>query len=49
VADCHQEPDGLWVLNPGSCGYYGGSVGIIEVEKRKILSCRILRQSDLEG
>lgn len=48
VADCHQEPDGLWVLNPGSCGYSGGSVGLMVVENRKIKNCRILRQSDLE-
>lgn len=47
VADCHQEEDGLWVLNPGSCGFYGGSVGLMEIENGKILSCRILREADL--
>lgn len=47
-AECYQEPDGLWVLNPGSCGYYGGSAGIIEIENNKIICCRIIRQSDLE-
>ena len=26
-ADCRQEPDGLWILNPGSCGYGGGTAG----------------------
>ena len=46
--ECVQEADGLWVLNPGSCGYYGGSAGIMEVEKGKILSCRIIGQEDLE-
>ncbi len=46
-ADCHQE-DGLWVLNPGTCGVYGGSAGLIEVRDGKILSCRILRQEDLD-
>ena len=46
-ADCHQEEDGLWVLNPGSCGYYGGSAGLMEVDQGKILSCRILRSEDL--
>lgn len=45
-ADCHREEDGLWVLNPGSCGYHGGSAGLIEVERGKILSCRILRSGD---
>lgn len=46
-ADCHQEEDGLWVLNPGSCGYYGGSVGILQTEGGKITDCRILRAEDL--
>lgn len=46
--DCHQEADGLWVLNPGSCGYYGGSAGLMTVEQGKVVSCRILRQTDLE-
>lgn len=49
VAECRRETDGLWVLNPGSCGYYGGSAGLIEVSGGKIVDCRILRQSDLEG
>lgn len=48
VSDCHQEEDGLWVLNPGSCGYGGGSAGLIEVENRSITACRILTQADLE-
>ena len=48
-ADCHREEDGLWVLNPGSCGSFGGSVGLMEVENGKIISCRILRQEDMEG
>lgn len=48
VAQCTQEPDGLWVLNPGSCGYFGGSAGLIETEHNQITSCRILRQEDLE-
>lgn len=48
VAYCGQEEDGLWVLNPGSCGYYGGSAAIMEVEDHKIFDCRIIRQSDLE-
>ncbi len=46
-ADCRQEPDGLWILNPGSCGYSGGTAGLIQVENRKIVSCRILRDEDL--
>ena len=49
VAECRQEPDGMWLLNPGSCGYFDGSAGLMEVSGGRILSCRILRQSDLEG
>lgn len=48
-AYCQQESNGLWVLNPGSCGYYGGSAAIIEVESGKISGCRIIGQPDLEG
>ena len=47
-ADCTLEGDGLWVLNPGSCGYGGGSAGLMEIYDGKIRSCRILRYSDLE-
>ena len=46
--DCHQEEDGLWVMNPGACGSYGGSVGLIETDSGKIMTCRILRQAELE-
>lgn len=49
VPDCYQESDGLWVLNPGSCGYYGGSAGLIEIENQKIIACRLLSQEDLEA
>lgn len=48
VADCHMEDDGLWVLNPGSCGSWGGSVGLIETDNEKIISCRILKLMDME-
>lgn len=48
IPDCYQEEDGLWVLNPGSCGYYGGTAGIMEVKDKKIISCRIISWSDLE-
>ena len=44
---CYQEPDGLWVMNPGSCGYFGGTAGLIETRGGKIESARILRESDL--
>lgn len=47
IPDCYQEEDGLWVLNPGTCGSFGGSVGLIETEDSRIRACRILRQEDL--
>lgn len=46
-ADCRQE-DGMWLLNPGSCGHGGGTVGVIEVSNGEILSCRILDQVQWE-
>ncbi|MBQ9837919.1 MAG: YfcE family phosphodiesterase [Oscillospiraceae bacterium] len=48
VADCHREEDGLWVINPGSCGSSGGSCAVLEVNNEKISACHILRQADLE-
>ena len=42
-AHCVREEDGLWVLNPGSCGYGGGSAGLIEIQNGRIVDCRILR------
>lgn len=47
-AECFQEDPGLWVLNPGSCGYFGGTAGLIETAGGKIVECRIISQSDLE-
>ena len=47
VPNCYQEPDGLWVLNPGSCGYFGGTVGVIETDGGRLVSCEILREGDL--
>lgn len=46
--DCRQEEDGLWVLNPGSAGYNGGSAGILKTDGEKITACYIITQADLE-
>ncbi|MBQ7801564.1 MAG: YfcE family phosphodiesterase [Oscillospiraceae bacterium] len=48
VPNCYQDPEGLWILNPGSCGYFGGTAGLIETKDGKIACCRLLRQEDLE-
>ena len=45
-AYCQQEDNGMWVVNPGSCGYYGGSAAGIEFCDKKITGCRIGRQSE---
>lgn len=47
IPDCRREGD-LWVLNPGSCGSWGGSAGIIFVEDGKIAGCRLYRYGDQE-
>ena len=41
-AHCHREDDGLWVINPGSCGGYGGTVALLTVEDGVLQSVRIL-------
>ena len=48
LADCHQEPDGMWVLNPGSSGSYGGTAGFIEVVDGFVTDIRILNMLDLK-
>ena len=48
VAEVYREEGGMWVLNPGSSGYGGGSAGIIEVQNGEILSCRIITPENLE-
>lgn len=48
TAHCSCE-DGLWVINPGSCGYYGGSAAILEINGKEISDCRMIGQSDLDA
>lgn len=45
-AECRQDDGGMWILNPGACGSFSGSVGVIEVEGGQILGCRVLRHED---
>lgn len=47
-AQCFLYDEKMWVLNPGSCGGYGGSVGVIETDGGKITACRIIRQAELD-
>ena len=45
---CEYEDVDFLVMNPGSCGYGGGTVGLIEIEKNEIKFCRILSRTELE-
>jgi len=47
MADCYVTEDGMWVMNPGSCRGYGGTVGLVEILDKKVISCRIMGQEDL--
>ena len=46
--DCHREPDGVWVMNPGSAGYGGGSAGILKTDGQEVTAFYLLSQEDLE-
>lgn len=48
IPDCHREADGLWVLNPGSAGYGGGSAGVLETDGQCITACYLRTEKDLE-
>lgn len=48
IAQCYQLPDGMWVLNPGSCGSASGSAGIIEIDDERISACYVIKQADLD-
>ncbi len=43
-----QGSDGMILMNPGAAGSYGGSVGLVEIEDKRVKRCRILRRRDLE-
>lgn len=49
MAYCDREADGLWVVNPGSCGDCGGSAALMETQGTDILDCRIIRVSELDA
>ena len=46
--DCRQEPDGIWVLNPGSAGKGAVSAGLVKTDGEKITTCYLLTEKDLE-
>jgi putative phosphoesterase len=48
IAECHQEPDGMWVINPGTCGYGEKTAAVITVNEKEITACRFVCQAELE-
>ena len=48
IPNCYQDSEGMWVMNPGSCGCYSPTAGLITVEDGKILECRLLWPENLE-
>ena len=48
IPHCEQDDDGMWIMNPGSSGTYGGGAGLIYVEDGKIMKCVLLDPTDLE-
>ena len=46
-AYCRQEENGMWVMNPGSCGSSGGSAGIVKIQDGRVTACYIITQEDL--
>lgn len=47
--DCRRLEDGMWLMNPGSCSSYSGSVGLISISDSHEVQCRVLSASDLEA
>lgn len=47
-AVCRQEPEGLWIVNPGSCRDTA-TAALIQVSDEKISACSIIGQTDIDG
>lgn len=46
IPDCRLE-EGMWILNPGTCGYGDRTGAIVKIEDGEIISCQIIHQEDL--
>ena len=44
---CYQEPGGMFVMNPGTCGYPTYTAGVIEMAQGKITGSKIITRDDL--
>ena len=49
IADCRRMEDGMWIMNPGSCGYGDGFVGLVEVDSTGNITCTLINHRDLEA
>lgn len=45
--DCHEE-QGILVINPGSCGYGGGTAALLTIADGRITGCARITQERLE-
>ncbi len=45
---CCERDEGLWLVNPGSCGHSGGSVALIEIKDGHICGCKQVTITELE-
>ena len=43
------QVQGMWVVNPGTCGTYGGSAALLKVADGKVNVCQILKYEDMES
>lgn len=46
IPDCRLE-QGMWILNPGTCGYGDRTGALIKIEEGEILSIEMLHEEDL--
>lgn len=46
---CCVFEDNLWLINPGSCGSYGGSAAVLTLSGGEVTDCQMLRQWELEA
>ncbi len=46
--EIHKEDCGIWVVNPGSAGNYGGTAALITIRDLGNFTCSIIKQGDLE-
>ena len=43
----YRQEDGLYIMNPGACGSFGGSAGLVNIRDGEICSCSFITAEDL--